>query len=419
MTFTVTPQPSNFPPRVRIDIDTDSSTSTFTSLTIYRDGKKIREQPYVGSRAALAFDYEAPFGKPASYTVVGSVSASSAVYSTAWPNLTGWSTVSGTPAVSSGRLTSGRVQRSVSLPTQGRLVLNGAILSPFSGGADVYLGPQLRVTAASTGSPGGESRQVIFNGSARAISHASGDLILQWDSLGLTITSPTGSWYIPGVFDPSGGYIQAGGTGSSVPGFTLTSLGSSTPFSGSASTTLSINDAWLIHPSQPTLSIPIQKGPGGDFSLRSLEASSGESKTSKAASTIHEPVGRRRPVVITHGPRQADDWTMVIYAKTIGAKDAVRAIVDDQTPLLLRAPSTIAWDLPDDWYSIGDVEVQRLTSPIINEMTLVTLPLTPVDEPIVRQGALWTYGSDLAANPTYADSKARFPTYLDRLAGAS
>jgi hypothetical protein len=48
---------------------------------------------------------------------------------------------------------------------------------------------------------------------------------------------------------------------------------------------------------------------------------------------------------------------------------------------------------------------------------VLTLPLAPVDPPVVRLGALWTYGSDLLQNPTYRDSKNAFPTYLERLVG--
>jgi hypothetical protein len=83
LTLTVTPQPDNNPPRVRIDVD--DNTGAVTSLTVRRldpDGRyrKVRTSddaplPLDGGNATV-FDYEAPFGAPVTYTtdVAGSPS---------------------------------------------------------------------------------------------------------------------------------------------------------------------------------------------------------------------------------------------------------------------------------------------------------------------------------------------------------
>lgn len=80
-TLTVTPEPANVPPRVRIDID--DASGALTEVTVRRldpDGRyrNVRTSddaalPLDGG-AATIYDYEAPFGQPVTYslTVAGS-----------------------------------------------------------------------------------------------------------------------------------------------------------------------------------------------------------------------------------------------------------------------------------------------------------------------------------------------------------
>jgi hypothetical protein len=75
ITLTVTPQPDNSPPRVRIDVN--DATNSITSLTVRRldpDGRyrKVRtsdDAPLpLDAGSATIFDHEAPFGAPVTYT---------------------------------------------------------------------------------------------------------------------------------------------------------------------------------------------------------------------------------------------------------------------------------------------------------------------------------------------------------------
>jgi len=421
MTFTVTPQPDNVPPRVRIDIDTDDPAKPFMSLSIMRDGKPLREQPYVGSSRTVVFDYEAPFGVPVTYTAAGMSSDYATVMSEFWTNLAAWSTSIGSPGVTGGRFYSpsgadAEVVRVGPLLAAGRLTVGPAMFANSSVTLATAGGVPLVVAVPSTGVP-----RFSYGGPFVSFDYGSGEAVVTFDSGSATVTTANGSWTAPRVASSATSpmlRVRAYSSGGRVPSLTLAQLGAgATPFTATATTTLDVADVWLIHPSQPALSCQIDPGPGGDRSLRFIEASSGEARASQAQSTIHRPVGRRRAVVITSGPRAADEWTLVVGAPTIAQKNAVRTIVDDQSPLLLRSPVDFVSDLPDDWYAVGDVTVQRLEVPVITEETLITLPLTPVDEPIVRQGALWTYGADLLPNPIYSDSRTMFPTYLDRLMG--
>src|SRR5690606_30120001 len=64
----LTPEPLNVPPRVRIDIDSEGD--EFLELTVLRDGRPIRQQPAVGGLTeTFTYDYEAPFGRPVTYSV--------------------------------------------------------------------------------------------------------------------------------------------------------------------------------------------------------------------------------------------------------------------------------------------------------------------------------------------------------------
>lgn len=415
MTFTVTPQPNNVPPRVRIDINSDNPARPFTALTITRDGRPIREQPFVGSAAAVVFDYEAPFGVSADYAATGATSTYTILHSEAWASLSGWTISSG--SVSGGQYSGGTASRTLTIPSSGRLEAQGITPSPPVDGWAVYSRLSVGRLVIQNSSSGGVASHA--GGPSRTIGGLSSAFSATWDSGSATITTSAGSWVLTAGSDAPVNLLEASMLGGgSIKGFVV-STGTTTPFAAVAAVTLEVDKAWLIHPSQPSLSRAIDSGHGGIRMDYFVEATTADTKSSQASSTTHQLVGRRRPIVITSGPRQADEWTMVIGSRTILAKDALRAMLDDQTPLLLRSPTEFGWDLPDDWYSVGDVSIERVTSPFINEMTLTTLPLTPVDEPIVRQGALWTYGSDLLANPTYADSRSAFSTYLDRLAGAS
>lgn len=189
-------------------------------------------------------------------------------------------------------------------------------------------------------------------------------------------------------------------------------------FSGSATATLEASRAWLVHPQSLSLSLSIDGGPlARDRTSIWVDSASAESKTSGASRHLSRPVGRRRSVVVTHGPRAADEWTLVLTAPSIELKDRIRNLVDDQTPLLLRSPASFGWDLPDGWYSVGDVEVRRLANPIVLERTRITLPLTPVDVPLVKVGSLRTWQTILDQYDTWGDVLADNASWFEVLMG--
>jgi len=196
-------------------------------------------------------------------------------------------------------------------------------------------------------------------------------------------------------------------------------------FSDTDTATLTPADAWLIHPATPGLSLDLSGYRRPD--ALTVQWSSAEEIGYAQQAEIFSPVGRPRQVVITNGTRRDGAWTMRLFAPTLALRDDVLAALNDQTPLLLRVPPAFGWDLPDGYYAVGDVTDTRdvgdfnLTdhSPTPKVYRTLTLPLTPVDAPIVAQTAQWTWGDVLTGYATWADVLAQNGTWFDVLAGPS
>lgn len=189
-------------------------------------------------------------------------------------------------------------------------------------------------------------------------------------------------------------------------------------FYETASVTLNVNGAWLIHPAQPTLSVSIDAGPDQwRANGLNVDIASSQQTNAGAAVSLHQPIGRTRTVTIAHGNRLDEQWQLVLLAPTLADRDDVRAIVRDQTPLLLRSPEAFGWDLTDGYYAIGDVAFDRAFAPLNYTERRIVLPLTPSDPPVVRVASERTYDDVLQQNDTYGTLLLRYDTYSDLLLG--
>lgn len=151
---------------------------------------------------------------------------------------------------------------------------------------------------------------------------------------------------------------------------------------------------------------------GVNVSLESAQATAHEQPTS-----IFSPPGRTRSVTYPLGPRRVGLWTLVLQMAALEARNAVLAALADGAPLLLRSPDSFDWDLPDDWYAVGDVTQARIVRPLKQPYRTLTLPLTPVDSPPVALVPEFTFGDLLLAAPTFQDVLDRYDTLLDVLTG--
>lgn len=199
------------------------------------------------------------------------------------------------------------------------------------------------------------------------------------------------------TYTATGTYTPAGG-------------GAPVDFSASATATLDESNAWLIHPTYPSLSVPL--GRDGDDGVLVTNATATET-THTVPLAIFRPSGRRRAVVFPLGPRRDGEWSLVLFTHSFPARNAVMALLGDGAPLMLRSPAGRSWDLPDGWYSVGDVVPKRV-GPVAREMSL---PLTPVDSPPVNLAPATTWGDLVDAGLTWGDVLNDYGTWYDVLTG--
>jgi hypothetical protein len=413
MTMTVTPEPNSVPPRVRIDIDSDNPNKPFTVLSVKRNGRVLRAQPFIGNSMVTLYDYECPIGREVTYTADGSTAIVTKEHDEKWDSLSGWTVIAGVPTVEGSHFSGGSVKRDLAFPVLGRLVCQGLFWDSASnnGSATLYVGG-----LGVTGSGRNPTGLLSYFGAEVKVDGLRGPFTVTWDAAAAVLATATGTYVCARGGTPSLERLIA--SGQFVEDFVVYSTVNDT-FAASATAKLELDEAWLIHPTFPSLSCSIDPGQHRfrDNGIN-VDATSKASKSRAARATRHQLVGRRRDVVISSGPRAAAEWELRLRTRRLADRDAVEDLVDDQSPLLLRSPPSWPWDLPDGWYSVGDYSEER---PRANRLDapdrLLTLPLTPVDPPAARLGSVWTYATDKLQNPTYGDSLNAFPTYRGRLTG--
>lgn len=167
---------------------------------------------------------------------------------------------------------------------------------------------------------------------------------------------------------------------------------------------VSATGGWMIHPVFPLLSVPLT---GVDIWTISVETAS----RAATASTLHNIVGSRYPVVVTSGPRQADTLTITLGAGTPEAEAAIWAVIDDLTPLLIRYPVSMGTSFDEGFYAVGDVTADRLGAAAGEPFRLFTLPITRVGTPAVTQQLAWDYPTLTASFADYGSLTAAFADY--------
>lgn len=417
MIITATPQPENFPPRIRLDIDSEGD--EFLGLTVLRDGRPIRQQPAVmGLSETFVYDYEAPFGVPVTYTAQGVIPGGpwEVVHNETWASLSGWTTESGSPAVSAGRVSGGVISRALEgvggktvrlvIPSRAavsnsRITLGevgfSALTRSVTGGTAYSIAGATPYTALAIGATGAILVTLSVDRQNVSVTHGGTTVDRTVAGGGNTLrVSPQ----VLGFGDKSvGAFSVEASTGLAV--------------SASTSATLDVPEAWLIHPIQPSLSIPIERfSRGGEMSVA---ASTDETRTYASRQAIYQPNGRREAVSYPLGPRGAGSWTLVLMLENIEARNDLMTLLDDQAPVLLRSPGEADWDLPDGWYSVGDVDVSRPIDIGGVELRRATLPLTKVAEPPVKIAPQLTWGDLMLRGVKWGDLLNK--TWLQALMG--
>jgi DNA-binding beta-propeller fold protein YncE len=179
----------------------------------------------------------------------------------------------------------------------------------------------------------------------------------------------------------------------------------------SADVTLAPATAWMIHPARPALSVPVFYDDLERAGLRDIGP-----VVNRATSTVHSVLGSAKSIAVTTGPRQDDAVRLVIATRTAAERQAIKGLVADQWPILIRVPPSWELDFDEGYFAVGDVEVSRLVQSYATPARLVALPLEAVESPIVSQeNTGWSWAALVAEFPTWADVYTAFETWADVL----
>lgn len=404
MTLTVTPQPGAFPPRVLVQVAAPAGRE-FASLTVVRDGEPIPMPDPLEKSSLSFFDYAALDGSH-QWAAIGATAADlwSTVRDETWPNLTGWTGTSGTPAVSGGRLTVGQVVRTdVLLPTAGRITSSelpwfGATFADRGERIRIGNGDQIITIWSAFDLRWGQyvpSMGVTYGGSNRAVVLAgTGAWSVTWDENTATLTTTAGSVTVqraPGGLPLTGLICDSGDAAVAIgpykcPPFKIEALGATTSYTTTATATMSTTAAWLVHATDPNLSVPIDGGADGDPII--INGRSRDVVTRVPNTTSVEVPGDGQDRIYGLGPRKRATWQLILAARTREAAATIDELLAGEIPVLLRLPASMAtFDYPQGWYAVGQDTFTRGTKIRSDGRRLVELEMRPAPTPPVFAGA--------------------------------
>jgi hypothetical protein len=183
--------------------------------------------------------------------------------------------------------------------------------------------------------------------------------------------------------------------------------GASSRTDASAPATLTPTPAsiWAVHPTVPSLSMPVDAGAFSQLGI----AQAGD-LVYAAQATQHPILGSKVPILTKIGTRRAATWSIDLTSMTLNERTALLALADDETPILFRAPAAWGWGLDEGYYAIGDLTESRRWQYGPEPSRTFRLPLTKVAAPAGAQQSSWSWGGLMAG---YADWPAVQAAFAD------
>ncbi len=423
---TVSVQPSFAPPRneVAMAINAGDTMST-ASLTRIQGGLSVltRTQPSTGFDTRVVEDYECAYGQTAQYRFISDyIDTSQAVtlWDEVWASLSAWTAVGNPFTVSGGQVHFAYGEGTLTRPvtTGSYRVTIGSITSTVAGsdspGCFVQFG-NFQIGAFNGGNvwvsnDGGLSQQTT------AISPAL-QITIDFFGTSIVVSGSGGSYTFSNLSSTdfssariSGQVLQYGSF--SVGEIKLVTYPPSIHIDATSDPVeLDPVNPWLIHPASPGLSIPIGSADRSLTTIRTLG-----DVTNPSAATEHQILGQSNPITTTSGPRFSNRLTVMLATKTRTQELALNALLNDGTPLLVRAPSTFDIGFDEGFYSVGDAVRGRISQRPGDPYRQFTLPLTGVQSPIVTvQNTGWSYAGAAAAFAAYAVVSTAYSSYSDLL----
>lgn len=186
---------------------------------------------------------------------------------------------------------------------------------------------------------------------------------------------------------------------------TVTSAAGTETFTSDATSLTAVNP-WAIHPTTPALSFRLDQATPNAAGVRSLASVSRD-----ASDVPHAVLGSPYRVFTKTGPRNAPTTQLELTTVTSLEAAAVRAAVNDLTPLLLRIPAAWAWDFESGYYRIGQVDEARVLQYGAEPARIFTLPLERVQAPAGTQQPERTWVNVLTDFPTWAAVRAAYASW--------
>lgn len=426
MTITVVPNPSNTPPRNEITVAVPAG-QIMTNPALYRIVGGVATltptQPSGGLDTRIVYDYESPYDQPVVYQFATNYfdpAGISTVWDETWANLSAWSgstsswgvfggtaqatVTGGAPAIS--RALSGGKYR----VTCAALSISGFSVSAAANSGIFLMSGSTVMLQIAPKSGGG--LQLIRNGAVTSTSvSSSAPFTIDLSGTTIVISGTGGSTSLPVNATITSIQLAAAGPATTTVGrLTVSAYGTVNSLTNTAAAaTLSPAAPWLIHPSNPGLSMPVSSKNRSTAMIRTLGEVSNASQV-----TEHQILGQQLPITTTSGPRMGNKLQVVVGVRTAAQEQALMGLLADGTPILFRAPAGYPIGLEEGYYSIGDITRGRLSQRLGDTMRDFTLPLTQVQRPAVTvQNAGWSWAALAAQFSTWQAVAAAFNTWAD------
>lgn len=387
----------------------------------------VRTQPATGFDSRIVYDYETPYDQSVAYqftTNFTNPNGITTVWDETFASLSAWSGGTSGWAVSSGIATGGdgtlstyTINRSLPILAKYRVVVGQLGISGINvvsaSGSGVFLKSGSTTVVQVAPTIGGNLQ--IIRGSKVTVTPISGSLPFTIDMLDATIVvAGTGGSYSFASNSPINTVSlvadQPGNT--SVGRITVGSY--PTAFTASATSdalVLSPPNSWMIHPSNPSLSVPISSQDLSTATVRTIGDVTNPSNT-----TEHQILGQPNPITTNSGPRLSSRLTIVIGTKNTAQEQSLVSLLNDGTPVLFRFPASFNIGFDDGFYSVGDMTRSRFAQRPGDALRNFTLPLTQVQSPVVIvQNAGWSWAALAAQFSTWAQVSLAFNTWADVL----
>lgn len=162
---------------------------------------------------------------------------------------------------------------------------------------------------------------------------------------------------------------------------------------------------WAVHPLVPSRSMALDVADFGSAGIAEIG-----SVVRSAQATQHPILGSDLPLLTRLGNRKAAATSLTVTTVSLTERGRLASLVNDETPLLLRAPAAWGWGWEDGYYAVGDASEDRRLQYGPEAGRTIKLPLQRVAAPAGVQVSPWSWG-DLAAG--YADWPAVAAAFAD------